>query len=61
MTPEEFYLKLTTLITEYTDEDGEEDTERLHLEMDCLMCHLLRNLGYEKGVDVFLNTVRWYS
>ena len=61
MTPEEFYFKITTLITQYTDEDGEEDTERLHLEMDYLICHLLKSLGYEKGANAFLNTERWYS
>ena len=56
LTPEEFWLKMCTIITE---NDGYE--EYTHIYMDELMCELLRELGYGKGVDVFENTPKWYS
>ena len=56
MTPEEFWLKMCTIITE---NDGHE--EYTHIDMDKLMCELLCELGYEKGVEVFRHTPKWYS
>ncbi len=56
MTPEEFELKMQTLLTKYGD-----NTETLHVEMDELMCKCLSELGYDKGVEVFENADRWYS
>lgn len=38
-----------------------DDTERSHIEMDELMCKLLVSLGYEDGVEVFKNAIKWYS
>lgn len=55
MTPEEFWFKMCTLNTIY---DNEEDT---HIAMDKLICDLLCELGYEKGVEVFKRTPKWYS
>ena len=62
MTPEEFWLKMATLISECTY-DGEYDPyeEILHIKMDELMCDLLKELGYEKGVEVFKRAPKWYS
>ena len=56
MTPEDFELKMKTLLTTHGD-----NTEALHIEMDRLMCKVLSQLGYEKGVEVFKNTELWYS
>lgn len=32
-----------------------------HIEMDGVMCNTLRKLGFEKGIDIFEHTERWYS
>lgn len=37
------------------------DKEDAHMEMDDLMCDLLRSLGYGDGVDIFDNTDKWYA
>ena len=36
-------------------------TEDAHIEMDDVMCNTLRKLGFEKGIDIFEHTERWYS
>lgn len=36
-------------------------TEDAHIEMDNVMCNTLRKLGFEKGIDIFEHTERWYS
>lgn len=36
-------------------------TEDAHIEMDDVMCDTLRKLGFEKGIDIFEHTERWYS
>ena len=56
MTPEEFWLKMCTLQTKYNN-----NPEILHIEMDELMCKLLCELGYGKGIDVFKRAEIWYS
>lgn len=56
MTPEEFWLKMCTIIIK---NDGYEETT--HIEMDNLMCDLLCGLGYEKGIEVFRRAPKWYS
>lgn len=53
MTPEEFEQKMRELVTG--------DIEVDHLKMDELMCELLKQLGYEKGVEIFEETGRWYA
>ena len=55
MTPEEFWLKMCTLQTK------DDNPERLHIAMDELMCKLLEELGYKKGIEVFRNAEIWYS
>lgn len=37
------------------------DEEDAHIEMDYLMCNLLRSLGYGDGVDIFENTDKWWA
>lgn len=37
------------------------DEEDAHVEMDDLMCDLLRSLGYGDGVSIFENANKWYS
>jgi len=56
MTPEDFELKMLTLVTEYGYNE-----EEVHIRMDELMCKCLFELGYGKGVEVFKNTDKWYS
>lgn len=55
MTPEEFKLKMQTILTKY------DDPESVHFKMDELMCEVLTELGYNDGVKVFENTEKWYS
>ncbi len=37
------------------------DAENGHIEMDDLMCTLLRSLGYGDGVNIFENFNKWYA
>lgn len=37
------------------------DTEMAHILADELMCKLLRELGYDEGVDIFEQMDKWYS
>lgn len=54
--PEEFYQKMLKI-----KEDYEYDKEKLHGEMDDLMCEVLKSLGYGKGIGIFEDTDKWYS
>lgn len=36
-------------------------TEDAHIEMDDVMCNTLRKLGFEKGIEIFEHTEKWYS
>ena len=51
----ELYESMKDIIEKYGD-----DKEELHVQMDLLMCKMLRDLGYGDGVDVFLNTPIYY-
>ena len=35
--------------------------EEAHIRADDLLCETLRQLGYEKGVEIFENMGKWYS
>lgn len=59
MTPEEFAEKMAELKHEYYD--IRDDEEMVHIQMDDLMCDLLRSLGYGDGIDIFNHTPMWYS
>ena len=56
MTPNEFFEQMKMI----ADRCGD-DKEALHYSMDRLMCILLRELGYEKGVEFFEDTPKWYA
>lgn len=36
-------------------------TEDAHIEMDDVMCHILKKLGFGKGIEIFEDTEKWYS
>lgn len=55
MSPEQFEEEMR----KYHESD--DDAEDIHINMEYLMCHLLRNLGYGKGIDIFENTMKYYS
>lgn len=41
--------------------DFHDDEEACHKKMDDLMCETLRKLGYREGIDIFLNTDKYYA
>ena len=59
MTKEEFYHEMLAL--EETYAVALDDKELFHTKADELMCKLLIELGYGQGVEVFLDTPKWYS
>lgn len=56
MSPEEFEKAMMNLA-----EQWDLDIELRHCEMDDLMCKVLVNLGYGKGVNIFEASERWYA
>lgn len=54
MTPEEFAEAMKEIA------EGN-DPECVHSYMDDLMCQLLDDLGYEEGVNIFLDAEKWYA
>lgn len=56
MTPEQFKEQMYEVKEAYSP-----DYESIHRGMDELMCELLKSLGYSDGVDVFINTEKWYA
>ena len=61
LTPEEFTKAMKDISDKLVEDLPYYDEEDAHMEMDDLMCDLLRTLGYGDGVDVFENTDKWYS
>ena len=57
LTPEEF----TDAMREALERGRDEDEEQTHKRADNLMCDLLKSLGYEEGVAVYLKSGRWYA
>jgi len=53
MTPEQFEIEMKKLDTG--------DTEADHGDADFLLCKVLRQLGYGKGVDIFHAMDKWYA
>lgn len=37
------------------------DIERMHVDMDDLMCEVLEDCGYKDAVEIFRNTEKWYA
>lgn len=62
MTPDEFEKKMLE-IRKRLDENKELffDEECSHIAMDDLMAQILYDLGYEKGLEIFWNTPKWYA
>lgn len=56
ITPEAAALEMQRVHDEFYD-----DKERVHEEMDTFMCRLLKQLGYDEAVKIFVNTDKWYS
>jgi hypothetical protein len=54
MTPEEFKQKIIECLNAH-------DPAVSHEDIDMLMCNLLRSIGYSDGIDIFLNSTRWYE
>lgn len=63
ITPEEFAECMQRLQDRLNDpkESLHYDKELTHMSMDDLMCETLRELGYEKGIDIFEETEKWYA
>ena len=63
MTPEEFAECMQHLQDNLNDPKASLhcDKEITHMAMDDLMCETLRGLGYEKGIDIFEKTEKWYA
>lgn len=56
MTPEEFEKEMIRIREAFAD-----DIESLHIEQDALIAALLHSLGYEKGIEIYVNSPAWYS
>lgn len=54
ITPAEFERRMKEL-------SEKETTEWFHIQADKLMCEVLRQFGYDAGIDIFEGTGRWYS
>lgn len=61
MTPEEFAEYMQDLHDLKSEHGAGYDKELIHMRMDALMCELLCDLGYEKGIDIFEKTAKWYA
>ena len=57
-TPDEFFWEMFKIAD--ADPDGL-DAENAHKEADKLICRVLKELGYGKGVIVFREMERWYA
>ena len=53
MTPDEFARRMYE-ISNVGPEEG-------HIEADALMCQVLRELGYDAGVEIFERMPKWYA
>ena len=58
MNPKEFADKMKELSERNT---GSSDICFNHMDMDDLMCEVLKSLGYNEGVEIFENTHKWYA
>lgn len=54
MTPEEFYKEMKKI-----SKIG--DREQAHGLADELMCKVLTQLGYKKGIDIYNSMEQWYA
>lgn len=56
MTPTEFAERMKQIST-----DCGTDIEKMHSQMDDLMCQVLRKHGFDEGVEIFENSDLHYS
>lgn len=56
ITPDEFRDRMYEI-----KEKNDGYPETMHIEMDELMCEMLKSLGYEGGVKIFEKQEKWYS
>ncbi|MCD8207593.1 MAG: DUF551 domain-containing protein [Bacteroidales bacterium] len=56
MDPDVFAEKMQEIINTY-----DEDLKQSHIKMDELMCKLLIDLGYYKGIYIFQGSEKWYA
>lgn len=56
MSHDEFANKMLHLAGESNN-----DTETIHVEADTLMCEVLKQHGYERGVEAFEDMYKWYA
>lgn len=56
MTPDEFFESMNAVVNKHNH-----DFEAAHADADEIICNLLKQLGYEKGVEVFNNMTKQYS
>ena len=57
----EYFAERMRAIRLAHDLDDGYDMEVCHRMMDQLMCEMLRNLGFEEGIDIFESTPKWYA
>jgi hypothetical protein len=57
MTPKEFARAMREI--QPPGERGDAEIE--HQNADALMCEVLKELGYEEGVEIFLGMTLWYA
>lgn len=56
MTPNEFKERMIAICEACSD-----DREVRHIRMDDLIVTVLCELGYKEGVDIFIDTPKWYA
>ncbi len=58
MTPEEFEREMRAIEAKY---QKNHDHEMAHMDADALLCRVLEEAGYRKGVRVFTRLDKWYA
>lgn len=61
ITPAEFEDRMREISTKVTDAFVDYHEEEAHIDADELMCNVLKDLGYTKGVEIFEQMPKWYS
>lgn len=76
MTEKEYEIAKKTLaenninessIKDYTErmrklaDNNDDDIEARHVEMDDLMCEILKEMGFNELVEIFNETEKWYA
>ncbi len=61
MTPEEFKKAMIEIVGRTPEKKGYGDPEGSHSAADDLLCQVLKDLGYNEGIEIFLESERWYA